>query len=178
MKKTTPVAVLAAAIALSLAGCAPATNVAETAAAPSAAPVINFTPTEEDTRADIMAGCLTELGWEGLVVNWDGGIDTGHIPEEQQDQFQADSATCIEAFPVVPLTDAEIREMYAAEVANSDCLVGLGYAMPQTPTEQTYVDTYGTENQWFAMVGASPQTMKEETYKDVFTTCPPPAWQE
>lgn len=127
-------------------------------------------------RVEEIVKCINELGWDA-ELNWDGGVSFGTVPPEQINQLNADQQTCVEKFPSQQLNLDGIRDLYAAEVANSDCLAGLGYQMPKPPTEQAYVDAYGTADQWFAMVGASPEAMPEKKYQEAFTACPPPAWQ-
>ncbi|MFE6967128.1 hypothetical protein ACFVAJ_18590 [Agromyces sp. NPDC057679] len=175
MKTSTKLLLLLPA-ALLLAGCT-ATDVAQPGGTGGDHAGMAFTPAADDNRSEVMVGCLTELGWEGLVVGWDGGVDVSDIPAEQMEKFNEDNVTCADAYPVIPLTDQEIRDLYAAEVENSECLVARGHQMPEPPTEQTFVDTYGTPKQWFAMIGAGPDTMDEEVYKETFIACPPPAWQ-
>jgi hypothetical protein len=136
-----------------------------------------FTPPPNASRAEIMVGCLTELGWEGLEVDWDGGTDTSHIPDEQRDLYDADQARCAERYPYKPPTESDVRELYAAELENSSCLSDLGYDMPEPPSEQVFVDTFGTATQWFAMTSATLEAMDAATYESVFTACPPPSWK-
>ena len=127
------------------------------------------------SRAAVIVGCLADRGWD-LSVRFDGGVSISDVPEEQQGPLLADVRECEEEFPYQAPTASQIREIYAAELDNRECLIDLGYEIGPPPSEQAFVDTFGTAERWYAMTDAHPESMDAGTYEKVFSACVPPAW--
>lgn len=118
---------------------------------------------------DAMMSCMASRGWTG-ELGGDGGIEWGSIPDSQVAALNADQRDCVDSTgwgDLAALTTEERRSMYAAEVAEFACLQELGLDPPQPPTEQSYLDTFNSAEQYYAFKGLSltPQQTLD---------CPPP----
>ncbi|AXH37525.1 hypothetical protein DVJ78_18285 (plasmid) [Humibacter sp. BT305] len=99
-----------------------------------------------------------------------GGGAGMEIPREQVPQFQASVDECDKelGFEVRPLTTDEYSNLYNEYLDSLQCLRDAGYALPEPPTEQTFVDTYQSEP-W------SPWTdLPIESQPQALQVCPQP----
>lgn len=120
---------------------------------------------------DAMLSCMREVGWDA-EMEWSGAISYGSIPDEQTEVFQRDFEACVEQTgwgDLTRLTTEQIESLYAQEVETFECLREIGEEPAEPPTEQRYVDTFGTGEQYYAIedVVATPE---------VVSACPPPTW--
>jgi hypothetical protein len=120
---------------------------------------------------DAMLDCMKSVGWEGEMERG-GGMSFGSIPAEQMSQYEQQSAKCKEKTGwgnLAVLTSDQRQTMFDLEVKEYQCLKDLGFSPAEPPTEQTYLDTFDSADQYFAvrdMVLTVEQTNE----------CPPPTW--
>ncbi|MFT4010062.1 MAG: hypothetical protein QM655_08475 [Nocardioidaceae bacterium] len=120
---------------------------------------------------EAMISCMQGEGWTA-TMKLDGTISNGSVPEEQQDALDRSAAKCSKRTgwgDLAALTTTQRRELYKQEVAEHDCLVKLGLTPPEPPTEQTYLDTFQTADQYYA--GAL-MSLTDDQVRE----CPPPTW--
>lgn len=91
--------------------------------------------------------CMVDRGWELTRVGdtWLDGFESGGIPEEQWDAYQADDQECGEisgradlGAPSVSVEEA--GSLYDLFIGVADCVRGLGYDVPEAPSRQAFVD--------------------------------------
>lgn len=120
---------------------------------------------------DDMIRCMAGFGWQGKET-LGASLDFGNVPAEQSTQFTKDEDACVKQTgwgDLAALTDAQRKVMYQREVAEYHCLVMIGLTPPTPPTEQTYLDTFHSANQYYAgaNLNLAPAQVK---------SCPPPTW--
>jgi hypothetical protein len=74
------------------------------------------------------------------------------------------------------LSDGQLAELYEQEVTEHDCLTALGHPSDEPPTAQTFVESYGSATQYFAIAGVLEQRLPEPQTKEITAECPPPTW--
>ena len=74
-------------------------------------------------------------------------------------------------------SEDQIRELYRQEVAEHECLIGIGADSPEPPSVQTYIDTFDTADQYFAVMPAmlNPEG-SGHSLESLVSMCPPPTW--
>lgn len=137
--------------------------------------------TISELSGEVAFECMQDLGWTSLVLGADGF--SGNVPEEQGARYDSDLVVCFAeaeaAYPPVPMSERAIRERYALEVEARFCLIELGYAISEPPSEQAWVEQFnGGEGEllWlpYAEVFAQANiTQSEEA--ELKTACPDPA---
>lgn len=115
---------------------------------------------------------MEDAGWV-VTLTPDNGFSFSDVPEEQQEVLSQALTDCQTKFPAPPMNASNLTVLYEAEIAQRDCLVGLGYEMPEPPTLDTYIDSYGSDA-WFAISDTNPETMTPAVYADVLRQCPSP----
>jgi hypothetical protein len=127
--------------------------------------------------AEAALACIRDAGWEA-EMDWTGGINGPEMNSAQVSQWQAVAAKCTEqaGYTNPQLTDAQKRQLYAQEVAERDCLAGLGYVSDPPPSEQRYVDTWGTGEQYAAFFAAGADKTGQAEMMKTVRECPPPSW--
>ena len=123
------------------------------------------------TVNDAMLACMKSAGWEGKMERG-GGMNFGSIPSEQMSQYERQSAICTEKTGwgnLAVLTSDQRRTMFDLEVEEYQCLKDLGLSPAEPPTEQTYMDTFDSGDQYYAIrdITLTVEQMNE---------CPPPTW--
>ena len=94
-----------------------------------------------------IAGCLNEAGWDSTFDN-DSGSFTTSVPEEQEDQYEADYETCAEEAGVDfsgTLTEKQFAAAYSWYEMIGECLNDHGYSVPTQPSFETFKSTYETD---------------------------------
>ncbi len=90
--------------------------------------------------------CVRHFGFP-LKLHADGlGADWSQIPPEQNQLAQAVYWACYAGLAVpnpVPFNDEQWAEIYAYELALADCLRARGYAVPEAPSLDRFVETEG-----------------------------------
>jgi hypothetical protein len=139
------------------------------------APVVEPAPvTTNAERSDleIMAGCVTEAGFEVTVD--DDSLSSGSMSEAQLPVFNAVVATCQEdngLFPAVALEDLDWDTFYASTLAATDCVRGQGYEVPDAPSRRVFEETYATHpySPYFSLPQLSPGE-----FSSLEAACPQP----
>lgn len=126
---------LATALMASLAACAPT---------PERPPEISdLFSTEQQAAA--RADCLKARGWD---VDLTDGVITAEVPEEQSSVYERDSEECLVEAGVdtdAPLTQEQLRAVFVWYSDISQCLQDYGYSVPPRPSEQAFMESYGTD---------------------------------
>lgn len=124
-----------------------------------------------------VATCLRENGWAVDFSESDGSYEVTGIPEAQASQLQTDELACGEEFLPEAVGASEVTpeqwtQMYTAELEVAECLRDEGYAVPEAPTEQAFVDSYvsGTGEPWSPY--ASVPALDDSEWNRLNTTCP------
>lgn len=125
------------------------------------------------SRAENIVRCMAKDGYTGKILP-DGTTQWDGLSKDAMPAFNAAQDTCGKAFPYEALTDAQVRQMYDLELANRQCLVKLGFDIPEAPSEQTYVDTYNTDKWWIAI--SFVPTDNWSAYQSAVAACPPPTY--
>ncbi len=72
------------------------------------------------------------------------------------------------------LTDAQLEQLFEQEVAEYECLTDLGYEIEEAPTFQSYLDTFKSADQYYAIQSLTGLGQADMT--SVIAQCPPPTW--
>ena len=118
-----------------------------------------------------MVRCIQDEGWEAELT-WDGGVVGPEMPTDQTSIWREVADACQKETgygDLAQLTDTQIRELYGQEVAEYECLVEQAKSPAEPPSEQGYIDTFRTADQYYAIkdVQATPELMR---------LCPAPTW--
>lgn len=131
--------------------------------------------------AERVTACLQDRGWDA-VATFDNTVTSGDpktgIPPEQLTAYQAAEQECIDELgygePRTPTTE-QLREMYQLDIAERECMIDLGFDIAELPSEQVYIETFGTASGWD--IGQQvPVFPTQQEYQRVWTACPPPQW--
>lgn len=109
---------------------------------PSGGPPVPVSEQAAD-RAEYMADCLQEKGWEATFNRSDGSMEVGGVPQDQRAVQQADYAACYDEMPVleVEYDEKTAGAYYDALVKAADCLEALGYDAGERPSRQASVES-------------------------------------
>jgi len=135
-----------------------------------------------DNPLDAVVACLDEAGFPGFTVENGGVRAPNNIGEEQFDPMRAAVYECQQqaGFYTEGIPDSELPRLYALELIELECLEDLGYTAPEPPSEQTYVDEYGTSASWEAFNDVfdslPPKEQTQELFLELQAKCPPPAF--
>jgi len=92
---------------------------------------------------ELVYACLVDRGWAQVQLSDDGGV-SANIPEDQSDAYNEDQDACnAEAgarYPFPQVTEKSLRERYALEVENRECLMGEGYTISEPPSVDVWID--------------------------------------
>lgn len=95
-------------------------------------------PTPSADYATSMVSCLTPKGWDVEQV---GDALQSSVPQEQQDRYQLDIATCQAQLQYGEIvTPPTANERYDNAVASADCLRGQGYSISEAPSREAYIE--------------------------------------
>ena len=155
---------LGAAIAISLASCWAGGG--EPFQNPSASDGVPPSPLGEK-----LVRCMQEAGWEARV-DWNGAVVSPEMHTSQVDQWMEAQRICADETKfgdLSQLSTSQIRELYTQELAEYECLLEQSMHPPAPPSEQSYLDSFGTADQYYAIKGtvATPELMQ---------LCPAPTW--
>jgi hypothetical protein len=125
-----------------------------------------------DEYLPALAACLREAGFEA-EVRTDGALEYNYGSEDQRPAFEEAQAGCYSSLGVPPapepLTEVEIRAQYHSLLSVRSCLMELGYAISEPPSEDVFVETW-------ASGGWSPYddivNVRQETWDDLNRRCP------
>lgn len=157
------------ALAFCLSGCQSRVSVIDSAAV-----------SPQPKAAEKLAACMTEKGWD-VVAGFDNSVSPRDvargIPTDQALQYQSDMTDCSNDLGYSEAhtpTEAQLTNLYNSEITERECLLELGYQLPELPSFETYRDSYGTSSAW-DVVALMP-VLDQDTYKAVYSKCPPPLW--
>lgn len=164
-------AFVAATAALAVSGCSAGTHAEPTASTQT----LSLSPASNQVYE-----CLREKGWEPTLT-WDGGIEVSSesMAKEQLPLYTADEEECWEPIntAIATMTDAEILEVYAAELATRDCLIERGLDVDTPPSAQTYLDQFADAS-WTAYGAANIDSVAADDakWRELNEACPQPGW--
>jgi hypothetical protein len=127
-------------------------------------------------RAHAVALCLSENGYPDAQVQEDGSLSYDLRKEQSGDYndalnqcMDAECPECSES----PSTEA-LTKLYRLNVEAKKCLEGEGLTISEPPSEQKFIDDYGTDATWlpWAEVGAS--LAKSGQLQSMLEKCPDP----
>lgn len=165
--RTQPGVLLAASILILVPACGAPTPTTPGSSEPAA------TWTAEEYVAAVVR-CLREAGWE---VQIDGSGDSFSAPsltDAQRPAFIDAKAACDETVGLPPppesLSESQIRQRYQFLLDARTCLIGLGYAISEPPSEDAFVESWST-GPW------SPHNeivdiVSQQEWDEVNTECP------
>lgn len=163
------------AAALTLCGCAgsDATDSAEPSVpAPS--------PVTERAQMQAMTACMQERGWDAEFDPIDNGMVVRGVPDEQREQSMADNDECGAEVGLrttgPPLSEAQLSELYAHQLATADCLRGLGLTVPPAPSEEVFIATYGSSDGWYPYEATSGSSRSESLEYNAKCPQSPEGW--
>lgn len=127
---------------------------------------------------DRLVACMKDAGWE-VQRSWQGGVEATDIPAGQQSAYESASQECAESTgwsdAVIRLDDRQIRELYSQEVATHNCLLEIGIDSSEPPSEQRYIDTFRSKDQYYAFMPGF-DSLNEAAMQEAVRQCPPPTW--
>ena len=103
---------------------------------------------EPEELPALVAQCMND---SGFAADSSGTIT---VPSDQTDSLNLAYYTCYAKYPIdekylQPLDADQRRYIYGYWVASEiPCLAGLGYDIPAPPSEQTYLDSIGTSDEY------------------------------
>lgn len=162
-----------------LAGCG---RDASTAPVASATVANGFEPGMKYSQilADFVT-CMDAAGWK-VKVSWSGGVETvGDVPQGQYSAWTAAGDACSRSTKwgavndLENFTPAQIKRLYGQEVATHECFAAHGWNTKEPPSEQQYIDTFASKDQYYGMAPAALQATQAQL-KTMVTACPPPMW--
>ena len=170
----------AACAAALLAGCSAGTN-------PTDAPSVSG---EQVTTAGGMqewiagvVACVQDAGWPTAELNSTGdGISVPDLTAQQREDFRRAHDVCAErageAPNSAPLSEDQVRELYAHLVEMVDCIEDRGYEVAsEPPSETVFVETYlSGEPPWSPYVGLD-TSMSPSDWDELNRLCPQAPWE-
>lgn len=127
---------------------------------------------------DRLARCLEQAGWT-VTRDYSGMPGIENYPSSQSSAVQKAMDTCYaqtgydKAWDKSRLSTAQLTDLYHQELVEHECVLAHGMQSYHPPSLQTYIDTYGTADQYYAMrpgmdgVGATSPAWRQ---------CPPPTY--
>lgn len=159
--------------AAALAGCSGQEQVTD---APEAVETVGMQMPESPVT-DRVVRCMQEAGWT-VRRSLYGGIESEEMSQDQQSAWQAAHEKCAESTgwnATNELNESQRKELYRQEVATHECLTTLGIESNPPPSEQTYLDTFQTQEWYFAFQPGFDQ-LDTGKLNQAILTCPPPTW--
>ncbi len=156
-------------ILLSLAGCAATTS------EPDGTNVSGLPPSPV---SDAMVRCLGDAGWE-VTRSIYGGVDgPRNLAPAQSTAFQTAYGGCGQTTGwttgLADFSESQREELYVQELAEQQCLSDLGYPSDEPPSKQSYLDTFASADQCYAILVLN--NLSQGPYEAAITACPPPTW--
>lgn len=126
---------------------------------------------------DRLVKCLQDAGWD-VKRSWEGGLEISGVPADQQSAYQAANDRCSESSgwnSASNLNDAQVKELYQQEVEAHGCYLKIGVDSAQPPSEQRYIETYQTKDQYYAFLPGF-DSLNQAKMQAAVKECPPPTW--
>lgn len=133
-------------------------------------------------RQKQMQACVAKHGFVITILpTGEVKYSSEQIPEEQFDLVDAAIEECNKKYPPAVRTEPWPREklprLYALELEALKCIRSLGVIVAGPPSEQRFIDAYGTPQAWSARDAALTQSsLKEDMYTKVTVSCPEPEY--
>ena len=123
--------------------------------------------------------CMLDLGATIIGVHSPGPGDAGPEYNFSRDtkgidpkQAMAEWEKCTALLPSpIPLTDAEIRQIYDRWVGEYHCMVGLGYQPDAPPSVETFIATWKSTGPWMPLQGIHTEQWTQAQYDEAKATC-------
>lgn len=132
----------------------------------------------ESPITDRLVECMTDAGWN-VQRSWQGGVEAPNVPAGQQSAYESASQECAKstgwADAVNNLDNQQVRYLYEQEVATHDCFLKIGIDSSEPPSEQRYLDTFRTKDQYYAFLPGF-DSLNEDAMQKAVRQCPPPTW--
>ncbi|TFD49587.1 hypothetical protein E3T55_10940 [Cryobacterium frigoriphilum] len=134
--------------------------------------IVRFT--DSDDWASAMESCMNDLGWPDRATA-DGGLDHGMIQDAQAGAHALAIYTCNAKYPMdpkynVPLTDERLSELFDYFTDElQPCLEAEGYDVPESPSRETFIDTYAENGAWHLYENVS---TGQSTWNSINAKCP------
>ncbi|WP_306232497.1 hypothetical protein [Agrococcus beijingensis] len=150
MKKLRVGSLAAMLTAFACVGCASAPDPAPTVEPLVIAPVSGETHEGTlDEWSTAMVACLRDAGWDASIPPGTpaGGLSSGHVPPEQDDQYREDVDYClrVKVGEWVEIRDEQdLRARYDALGAQFSCLGAAGFDVPEPPSYETFRDAFNS----------------------------------
>lgn len=170
-------ALIVIALLVFLAGCAGSRQLepgADPVGTASPVTVLTFTGTGAEWE-DAMLACMRSDGWDVTPDPLGYGFGNSTIAGVERENYARASDACRASVGELPMptppTDDELTVLYSRAVEVRDCLVALGYVMPNPPTEQGYADAYRSNDPWTPHAFL-PGGLDEPDWLDANRRCP------
>jgi hypothetical protein len=120
---------------------------------------------------------MEDAGWE-VQVDWQGGFSGPEMSSDSAAQWTDASDACADevGYFDVALNDSQLAELYEQEVDEHDCLIALGQPSDEPPSAQTYVESYQSATQYFAIAKVLALQLPDSQTKKITQECAPPTW--
>lgn len=171
-------AALALAVVTLVSGCTGGS--ADEGEPPTGAAPVSDSALPESPIIETFVACLQERGWDAKR-DGSGMPVVDNVPEGQANLQAQDADECGDSSgwntmgQRSTMSDAQLGALYDQEVEEQQCVAALGYDTETPPSRQTYIDTYGTENQYY---GWRPglEGLDQAAFNKAVLACPPPTW--
>jgi hypothetical protein len=121
-----------------------------------------------------MAECLSAQGFLATAV--DGGLSAG-APTGQEMPYAIAYYVCSVEYPInprqmVPLVDDQIRYLYDYYTqVMTPCLEAEGYQVPDPPSQQTFISSYGQPGSWAPYTLVAEAVSSQEEWDRINRLC-------
>ena len=122
--------------------------------------------------------CIQAAGWQG-AIDWQGTINSiGLKTQDQVTQWQSVADKCGKktGFYDTKLSTAQLVQLYGQELKERACLAKAGFPSAEPPSQQTFIDTWYSADQYQAFIAAGGQSWSESKQQTISKQCPPPTW--
>lgn len=140
---------------------------------------VRFVSSEE--YAAVVSQCLIDQGY-GAHPNDTGGIKFDLVPEEQVEAQEVAFYVCQAKYPldpkyVQPINDERLTWLrdYFEQVL-VPCYAEHDVTTSPVPSAQTFIESWGTQNQWVPLRGVSIEPAQQEALEEDCPTVPDEFW--
>lgn len=117
------------------------------------------------------AACLENKGYAATVDESDMSLSWNY-----SEDIDRECMLEVGELAPLPLTDAQIRDLYEQELRTKACLEGLEFEVPDPISEDQYVQEYQSSSgpSWYAYLGV-PEQLGPTEWQSVNDECPQPS---
>lgn len=149
--------------------------------APQGAELVNVVRiVDEHAWPAAQISCLAEAGFTAAPLAGGGYTIPGDIPAEQVDALDLASWNCEWMYPIDPrrndpLSQDKARALYRHLVdVTAPCIEGLGYAVPEPPSEDVWLSQYvAGEQRWDPVAALAAAGLDQDAFGEALEACPP-----